>query len=289
MNASWMLIGFGGGVAVAALAAWVISKRQLAMVRDAERRAQAAERMAEIGAMTGGLAHEIKNPLSTLALNAGLLTESIQDLEIPDAERTRLLNRMRGMRRETERLSDILKDFLEYAGKIHLEPHDANLNTVLEELVDFYSPEAERHGVRLRHEPSPSPISARIDVRLFKQALLNLMMNATQAMSAADTSQPADRARELILRLQRSKDHAGRPLAQVHIIDTGPGMNPETLDKIFNPYFTTKPGGSGLGLPMTRRYIEAHRGRIDVHSEPGRGTDFTISVPIEPPHLAPGA
>lgn len=282
MDVGSVLVGFGGGVAVAAVVAYVVTARSVAKVRAAERRAQGAERMAEIGAMTGGLAHEIKNPLSTIGLNAGLLLETIQELEIPDDERARLLNRMRGLKRETERLGDILRDFLEYAGQVHLERRDVELSEVLGELVDFFTPEAERQGVRIRCELGSGGVRASVDVRLVKQAILNLMINATQAMSGANAAS-AGGGRELILRLERGKELDGRGVACVHVIDTGPGIEPETLQRIFNPYFTTKPGGSGLGLPMSRRLIEAHGGSVRVHSEPGRGTDFTITLPLDVP------
>lgn len=295
MDGSSIAVGFGLGVFATAGAAYVGIRRYVQQVRSAERRARSAERMAEIGAMTGGLAHEIRNPLSTIGLNAGLLVESISDLEVPDPERQRLLNRTRGLQRETERLAEILQDFLAYAGKVHLERRTADVNVVVGELVDFYLPEAERQGVRIRSEPTPDRAEASIDVRLFKQAVLNLMINACQAMAQARAQRTASggTAGELILRVERSRrakaDGRGSdPTVRVHVIDTGPGISPETLASIFNPYFTTKPGGSGLGLPMSRRLIEAHSGQIAVHSEPGRGSDFTIEVPVAAESAADG-
>lgn len=284
MDIGALLIGFGLGVAGAAAVSYVISVRALARVREAQRRAQAAERLAEIGSMTGGLAHEIKNPLSTIALNAGLLVESIQDLEVPEFERSRLVNRTRALRRETDRLADILKDFLEYAGQIHLERRAIDLNELIAELIDFYAPEAERHGVRLRRQATAAAIVASVDSQRLKQALLNLMINATQAMTMPRDAAPPLGEKELILRLERARapELPGSPsVARLHVIDTGPGIPPEALTRIFNPYFTTKPGGSGLGLPMSRRLVEAHGGRLDVHSEPGKGSDFTLTIPLE--------
>jgi signal transduction histidine kinase len=275
------LLGFGVGVLVAALASWVMVRRHLARRVAAERRARSAERLAEIGAMTGGLAHEIKNPLSTIGMNAQLLVESVEGMAIEDESRSRLLSRLRTLRREIERLSGILSDFLEFAGQVHLERRRTNLNELIEELVDFYSPEAERQGVRLRADPAPEDVMAVIDPRLIKQAALNLMLNATQAMvssaGAADGS-----ARELILRVRPARSGEGAAAVEVHVIDTGPGIPPDRLDKIFKPYYTTRTGGSGLGLPTARRLVEEHGGHVDVHSEVGRGTDFTIALPVEP-------
>jgi signal transduction histidine kinase len=280
-------IGFALGVLLTAWAAWSMLRRHLRRLRAAERRARAAERMAEIGQMTGGLAHEIKNPLSTIGLNAQLLIESIEDLPIEADERNRLLTRMKGLRREVERLRDTLTDFLEFAGKLHLEPRPTDLNAVVDELVDFFLPEAERLGVRLRPELAPGPLVADVDVKLIKQALLNLMLNATQAMAAGAASRPSvggatntpGRAGDLILRTGRGMDPDESPTVEVHVIDTGPGIPPETIDRIFQPYFTTKSGGSGLGLPTARRLVEEHGGCIEVHSEVERGTDFTVVLP----------
>ena len=105
-----------------------------------------------------------------------------------------------------------------------------------------------------------------------KQALLNLALNAVQAMSKSEM-------RELILRTHAGTDEDGAPTVVLHVIDTGPGMSDETKAKIFEPYFSTKSGGTGLGLPTTRRIIDAHGGSVEAHSEVGRGTDFVVTLP----------
>ncbi|MGH7242090.1 MAG: two-component system sensor histidine kinase NtrB [Phycisphaerales bacterium] len=270
------------GLVVGALGAGVMSllafKTQSARIRSAERRARAAERLAELGAMTGGLAHEIKNPLSTVGLNAQLLSEGIEELAISEDEKGRLVRRVQSLRREVERLRGILTDFLQFAGELRLDRKPADLNIAVEELVDFFLPQAEKSGVRLRCDLSSEPVRAEVDVAHIKQAVLNLLLNATQAMAAEPTE--TGRPRELMVRTNRAIDAEKRPVAQIHVIDTGPGMSAETIAKIFRPYFTTKSGGTGLGLPTARRIIEAHEGRLEVHSEPGRGTDFFLTLPI---------
>lgn len=284
----WLFVGFAAGVGLATAAAWYLQRRALERTRVAERRARAAERMAEIGAMTGGLAHEIKNPLSTIGLNAQLLQESIRDVELPADEQARLLSRTGALRRETERLAGILSDFLEYAGEIRLERRPANVAALVEELADFFLPEAERLGVRLRTKLGAEPATAEIDVRRVKQALLNLMLNATQAMHGAWLSggggagaPVVGAAGELSLWIEPGRDADGRRVVQIHVEDTGPGIPPETLARIYNPYFTTRAGGSGLGLPTSRRLIEEHGGRIDARSELGKGSDFVVVLPVE--------
>ncbi len=282
MDIASALIGLGIGGFAAAGASWFVLRRHVDRVRAAERRARQAERMAEIGSMTGGLAHEIKNPLSTIGLNAQLLVEGIQELNLGQDETSRLLNRTKALQRETERLRGILQDFLEFAGQIHLEKREVDLNEMVAELADFYLPEAEWLGVRIRTELAPGAIRASVDVRAVKQALLNLIINATQAMaSTPNTGAP----KELLLRTRVDKGAArasagGAGMAELHVIDTGPGIDAQTVSQIFKPYFTTKSGGSGLGLPTSRRLIEEHGGRITVRSDVGKGSDFAVVLPL---------
>jgi signal transduction histidine kinase len=118
-----------------------------------------------------------------------------------------------------------------------------------------------------------------VDVGYVKQAILNLLLNAAQAMS----SQPTDRPRELILKLAEAREADKVRIVTIDVTDTGPGIPEEIRDKIFSPYFTTKSGGTGLGLPTTRRIIEAHGGRLELYSEVGQGSSFRIVLPVEPP------
>lgn len=273
---------------MAVVGRWQV-RRALARQQIAEKRARAAERLAEIGGLTSGLAHEIKNPLSTIGLNVQLLGEAIEELPresaVTDPERQRLLRRIATLRREVERLRGILQDFLNYAGELRLDKQPTDVNRVVDELCDFFMPQAQSQGVRLRTDLAPGPLSAPIDVGHFKQALLNLMLNGVQAMHGEN----GGNAKELIIRTVRASAPPGNPaggekgptMVQVHVIDTGPGIAPEVVGKMFTPYFTTKAGGSGLGLPTTRRIIEAHGGRLDVLTDAGKGSDFVVQVPTE--------
>lgn len=269
------LTAFGAGVLIAAAAARSLVMRHLARQRAAEGRARSAERLAEVGAMTGGLAHEIKNPLSTIGLNAQLLAEGIDELPIAEDDKGRLTRRVGALRREVDRLRGILTDFLQYAGQLRLEPKPTDLNELVGELADFFLPQAEKQGVRLRVDLAPGPLRASLDGPQVKQAVLNLMLNAVQAM--ADPK--ASGSKELILRTARETDRDRRARIALHVIDTGPGIDEATRARMFEPYFTTKSGGTGLGLPTARRIVEGHEGRLEVHTEPGRGTDFVASFP----------
>ncbi len=261
------------GIAIGA-GAVLARKRSMRRRRALERRARIHERQDNMRALAGGLAHEIKNPLSTIGLNAQLLAEAIEDLDIPDDRRDPLLRRIDTLGREVERLRGILTDFLEYAGGLHLHIAMQDVNAVITELIDFFEPQAHQAGVRMRPELAARKLEAPLDAAHLKQALLNLMLNAVQAM-ATDPG-------ELIIRTEKATEPDGTHAVVIHVIDTGPGMAPEVLDTIFQPYFTTKSAGSGLGLPTTRRLIEAHGGRIEVFSQPGKGTDITIILPADP-------
>jgi signal transduction histidine kinase len=243
-----------------------------------ERRTREAERLAEIGTLTGGLAHEIKNPLSTVGLNLQLLQE---DLDPKAPNYPRLASRLSVVRGETARLRAILDDFLRFAGRIELARRPTELNELLDELADFFLPQAQLQGTRLRVSKSGGPVIADVDPKLLKQAILNLMINALQAMPEGG---------ELILSLASASGDA-----TITVTDTGAGIPPDALGRIFHAYFTTKRGGTGLGLAMAKRIIEEHGGRLTVQSEPGKGSQFQIRVPLRPasapakPSIAPPA
>jgi signal transduction histidine kinase len=273
----WTLFGLAIGVIIMLPVTRVLLRRAEQRARLAERRARDAQRLAELGSMTGGLAHEIKNPLSTIGLNAQLLSESINESALPDDQRERLQRRLGTLSREIERLRGILTDFLQFAGRMKLDPQPHDLVRLVDELSDFFHPQAQQSGVVLRTQLPASPVEVQVDASLLKQALLNLMLNATQAMSDGAASQAAERG-ELILRVD-----ADAREARVHVIDTGPGIPADRLEDIFRPYVSMRSGGTGLGLPTAKRIVQEHGGELTVHSESGRGSDFVIHLPRETP------
>jgi signal transduction histidine kinase len=254
-----LLVGIAVSLALATLGAIYAYERFILL----ERRTRHAERLAELGSLTGGLAHEIKNPLSTVQLNLQLLQE---DLDPHHPSYPRLTNRLNTVHREAGRLREILDDFLRYAGRIELDRRPIDLNRMLEELVDFFTPQAQVHKVQIRLRKHPSPVVAQVDERMLKQAVLNLMLNAVQAMAGGG---------ELILSVApRGRD------AVIDVIDTGPGISPDALGQIFQAYYTTKKGGTGIGLAMAKRIADEHGGSIAVRSEVGKGSDFSIVLPL---------
>lgn len=273
------VVGLALGVGASALLNRRVMLRQLARAKQAERRARSAERLAELGSMTSGLAHEIKNPLSTIGLNIQLLAEGLAELDANAEERGRLERRVGVLQREVERLRGILTDFLDFAGEKKIDPAPTDLNELIGELADFFHPQAERQRVRMYVSPASGRVMASVDSALVKQAVLNLLLNALQAFGEpGDVVGEGGGTREIYLRteLGEEEDH---PVARLRVADTGPGMESETAGRVFTPYFTTKKGGTGLGLPTARRIVEQHGGRLELHSEPGRGTEFTLTFP----------
>jgi signal transduction histidine kinase len=231
------------------------------------------EQYAELAELAGGFIHEIKNHLSTLGLNLQLLAEDFED---PQSQRERrALERIQRLQSESQRLEDAANDFLRFARVKELDLQPTDLREVVEELVDFFGPMARAGAVDIKsYLPSDLP-PVPLDRDFFKQALLNLMLNAQQAMEPEPGAPPpVGPAGELTI--QAAREPAGVSLS---LIDTGRGMTPEVAAKAFKPFFSTRKRGTGLGLPTTRKIVEAHGGAIEVQSEPGRGTKFTIHLP----------
>jgi len=218
---------------------------------------------ARLSQLAGGLAHEIRNPLSTLSLNLDLLAEDFQEAETPRERRAG--QRIARLKHETRRLHDILENFLRFARLQDLRLEAANLNVVVEELCDFYEPQASTRGIVVRTHFDPELPLVPLDSNIFKQAVLNLMLNAEHAMPEGG---------ELIMTTRRDGDSV-----VLEVIDTGVGMSDDVRTKIFDPFYSTRKGGSGLGLPTTRNIVEGHGGAIEAQSVPNKGSRFTIRLP----------
>lgn len=269
----WGLLA--GGLIGLVLTAFVAAFAHARNERLSER-ARRAERLAELGTLTGGLTHEIKNPLSTIQLNLQLLRE---DLMPENPAYSRLVSRLDTVGKEVSRLRDIVDDFLRYAGRIELDKKPTDVHRLLEDLVDFFTPQAQLQRVQLRvRPPGPGdgngeeadrgPLLVPLDERMIEQSVLNLMINALQAMP--------ERGGEIILSARRSG-----PSALIEVTDTGQGMEPQVLEKIFDAYYSTKKSGTGLGLAIAKRIAEEHGGRVYATSDPGKGSVFTIELPLK--------
>lgn len=222
----------------------------------------------DVAAMAGSLVHEIKNPLSTLNINAQLLLEDWSDASSPREQRT--VKRLKVMTSEVERLERIIQTFLRFTERHELALEPSDLNQLLEELVDFVRPEAEARGIQVRVGLDPTLEPFPFDADLVRQVFMNLIQNAQQAMESG----------ELIVTTRRSVTGESH-WALGEITDTGPGIPARALPKLFDLYYSTKKGGSGLGLAIAKRIVEEHGGRLEVRSEIGKGSQFTVWLPMQ--------
>ncbi|MEM9187039.1 MAG: ATP-binding protein [Planctomycetota bacterium] len=238
------------------------------------------DQYAEIARLAGGLAHEIKNPLSTIRLNMQLLAEDLAPgagaatEAVKTATQLRAEKRIAAVQGECSRLQGLLDDFLRYAKVRQLDLRPTNLNEEIARALDFFEPECEAAGIEIVPYLEADLPSVMLDREALRGALTNLLVNAKQAMP--------DGGQVIV----QTRGHGSR--VAVYLTDTGVGMDSQTASKMFDAFFSTKPAGSGLGLPTTAKIIEAHGGTIAVQSELGRGTRFTIELPAvarlgEPP------
>lgn len=226
------------------------------------RRKSQQNQFQELAKLTGGLAHEIKNPLSTIKVNLKLITEDTQN---DPGNPQRYLKKIDVVQKETARLEQILDDFLRFIGKSELNLQNTDINLLVSDMADFFTPQARAKNVTVRLGLAKIPITCKVDADMIKQVILNLFINATQAMAEGG---------ELIIRTNMNEKYAN-----IEISDTGTGIPPEKIDKIFLAYYTSRPAGTGLGLPIAKKIINAHNGNITVNSQPGKGTSFTITLP----------
>jgi signal transduction histidine kinase len=222
------------------------------------------DQYAEIATLAGGLAHEIKNPLSTISLNLEILSEDLEAEDSPGNRRR--LQKIKTVQRECRHLEEILNAFLQFARVGEIEFEQADLNTLVGEFITFYQPRAAEAGIEISPHLDADLPPVLIDRSLIRQVLMNLALNAEQAMPAGG-----------LLEIQSRRQ--GQSVL-LEIIDTGVGMNSAAREKMFQVFYSTRPDGSGLGLPTVRKIVEAHHGTIACDSEPGQGTRFKIELPI---------
>lgn len=231
-------------------------------------RKRRAEHQAYLKGLADGLAHELKNPLSTLRMNLQLLGEDIAEDDSILARRVR--KRAEIIEMQTRRIQETLDEFLRFARGEPLELVACDVNDLLQELLDFTAAERPRGDIRLLTELRDDVGEIVADTNLLKQALLNIIINAQQAMPGGG---------ELIIRTARRDD-----AVEIQITDTGGGIPPEDHKRVFQIYFSTKEGGTGLGLATARRIVEQHDGTIRLYSAVGKGTNFVITLPASGPH-----
>jgi len=257
---SSILIDFDGGRAVLAFARDVTERKAM------QARLAQADRLAALGMLSAGVAHEINNPLAYALLNIELM---MRDLEKGgDIDRTQLLTRLREARHGGERVATIVRDLKSFAREDDNVRWPVELGTVLDSALNVVGSEITKRGRvarRFSNVPAVEGIAARLE-----QVFVNLLLNAAQALPEGAVAQ-----NEVSVAAEHDAD-----FVRITVSDTGVGMTEEVMKRIFDPFFTTKPAGvgTGLGLPICQGIVTAHGGTLEVSSDPGKGSTFTVKL-----------
>jgi signal transduction histidine kinase len=233
-----------------------------------------ADRLSSLGLLTAGLAHEIRNPLVAIRTFTQLLPERYDDPEFREVFQGLAL-------KEVDRICGLINDLLNFARPSRPNIAEENLNEVVDGVARILESQAKDREVKIAREFVPDLPKVWIDREQLKQVFMNLILNAIQAMRDGGS---------LVIATRVSADgdgNATRPCVQVEVRDTGIGIPEENLERIFDPFFTNKDGGSGLGLSISHQIVQEHGGRILVRSKIKEGTSFFVNLPLErPAHAA---
>jgi len=244
----------------------VLSSHDITERKKLERRLLQAERLATIGEMSAKIAHEIKNPLSSISLNTELLYDEINNSNGNVNKSKDIEEMIQSIMSEVDRLTEISDEYLQYARFPALEPQQGSVNGVLIELAKFLKEEITQRGIVLKEDYGTDLPNIPLDKNQLKQSFLNILKNSFDAMT---TNGRLNISTKL-------KDNN----VEVCFSDSGPGISERELQKIFNPFYSTKVNGSGLGLALTQKIIEEHGGDISCTSIMGVGTITKVSFPI---------
>lgn len=245
-----------GGTQIGAL----LTLRDAESVRRIEDEIEASRRMSASGRLTRGVAHEVKNPINAIVLHLQLLQSKLQEID-PDTRR-----HMDIIGNEIHRLDRVVQILVDFTRPRDLHLEETDLRRLLEDVATLAAPEAAQHGVTIHSQMSAEPLAVKVDTDFMKQAILNVVLNGVQAMPNGGT---------LSISASREED-----TVTTEIRDQGGGIPPEIQDKIFELYFTTKKGGSGIGLAQTYQVMQWHYGAVDFESVESQGTTFRLRLPL---------
>jgi len=243
---------------------WVNQNRHLRKMKEMENRVQLAERLSSLGHLAAGVAHEIRNPLNAMGMGLQRLKREFPPQE--ESKKEEYLSFTDVILKEIRRVNEIIEQFLTLSRPFELNLSVSLLEDLLNNLVTLFREEASSQGITIQAQLDSGLPSIKLDSEKLTQAFMNIMKNGIQAMEKGGV---------LRIETKLSKDHV-----EVVISDTGSGIPPDQMEKIFNYYYTTKEKGIGLGLPIAHRIIEAHGGQMKVESKAGTGTKVTITLPI---------
>lgn len=243
---------------------FVVSAYRRSQAAQAE--ARKADRLAYVGTLSSGLAHEIRNPLNSMNMNVQLIQEELEELGAQEHED--LLDMLEGTRKEVMRLESLVSSFLAYARPTDLVLQPTSLNELISDIIQFLDAEIATKGVLLETHYSDDLPMIPLDEAQMRQAFLNVIQNGIQVLQKDQ-------------RLTITTRKAGGDKVLVIIADEGPGIVEEERANIFKEFYSTKHGGTGLGLPIAQRIAELHMGGIKLESEVGKGTTVTFILPME--------
>jgi signal transduction histidine kinase len=238
----------------------LLTLRDAESVHRIEDEIELSRRLAAIGRLTSGVAHEVKNPINAIVVHLEVMRQKLKEID-PDTRR-----HIDVIGSEIQRLDRVVQTLVDFTRPVELRLVETDLHKLVDDVVILASPAAEQNQVHLERQGGPEPLPTRIDVDLVKQAVLNIVINGVQAMPEGGTMR---------LDLRREADNA-----VLSIRDQGHGIPEEVRDKVFNLYFTTKKGGSGIGLAMAYRVVQLHHGSLEFDSVAGEGTTFYLRFPL---------
>jgi signal transduction histidine kinase len=264
----------------------LVTLHDLESAEEIESELELSRRMAAIGRLTSGVGHEVKNPINAIVVHLELLKTKLGDASAPAVRHLDVIDA------EIHRLDRVVQMLVDFSRPVELQLREQDLRGVIGEVLALSAEELSTHNVTLVSRLPSSPLMANFDADLLKQALLNVIQNGAQAMpeggtlevvleedwDSARTSGSSRQSRNSAQRPPASS--AGLRYAVLRITDEGPGIPEDIREKIFDLYFTTKSGGSGIGLAMTYRILQLHHGSVEVQSREGRGTEFLLRIPL---------
>lgn len=238
----------------------LVTLRDLESMEEIESELELSRRMAAIGRLTSGVAHEVKNPINAIVVHIELLRNKLGDPTAPGMRHLEVIEA------EIRRLDRVVQTLVDFSRPVELQLREHDLRAIIGDLLALATEELSTRNVILVDHMPPKPVMANVDADLLKQAALNVIENGAQAM-------PEGGKLEISLEVDRKS-------AIITIADEGVGIPDEIRDRIFDLYFTTKSGGSGIGLAMTYRILQLHHGGIEVQSREDRGTEFRLRIPL---------
>ena len=252
----------------------LVTLHDLESVEEIGSELELSRRMAAIGRLTSGVGHEVKNPINAIVVHLELLKTKLGDASAPAVRHLEVIDA------EIHRLDRVVQTLVDFSRPVELRLSEQDLRPVIDDVLALAAEELSTHKVTLVSRLPSKPLVANIDADLLKQAVLNVIQNGAQSMEQGG-------------RLEVVLDEEGKT-AVLRVSDEGPGIPEEIREKIFDLYFTTKSGGSGIGLAMTYRILQFHHGSVEVQSKTERGAEFLLRIPLAPAewgrrHLPPAS